>query len=250
MSVHPVAQLALHGGDVRRSVAQQRRGHHRGIGADHQRLDDVGAGGDAGRRGQRDGGSELGPQDGDPAQGEPQLPRTAQLDAGDDVEGVDVEVGLVEAIEQHEPVGTGGFDARRKVGHGRVVRTELHRERDADLSSDRGDDIEVRGFHVGRAAVRVGSHVVQVQFEGVGAGVGDELGVADPSSGGSRVEAADDGHRRAGLHALEIGEVALAGVREVVDGGEVVERLGEMLRARFQGAVELDLLVQDLLFEQ
>ena len=100
---------------MRRTSAQQRRRHHGGIGADHQRFDDVGTGGDAGRGGQRDGGPELRPQDGDPPQREPKLPLVAQLDAGDDVEGVEVEVGLVEAVEQHEPVGAGSSTLAAKL---------------------------------------------------------------------------------------------------------------------------------------
>ena len=49
---------------------------------------------------------------------------------------------------------------------------------------------------------------------------------------------------------FEIGEVALAGVGELGDRGEVVEGLGEVLRAGLEGPVELDLLVEDLLLEQ
>ena len=104
------------------------------------------------RRRQRDVRAELWPQDGDPAQRQPQLPRLAQLDAGHDVERLEVEVGLVEAVEQHQPVGAGVDDARREVGHGRVVRAELHRERDVELGAHRGDELEVGGLDVGGAA--------------------------------------------------------------------------------------------------
>ena len=54
----------------------------------------------------------------------------------------------------------------------------------------------------------------------------------------------------AGLGPLEVGQVAVDGAREVRDGGEVVERLGEVLGACFQHRRQLDLLVDDLLLEQ
>ena len=106
----------------------------------------------------------------------------AELDAGDDVEGVEVEVGLVEAVEQHESVGAGVDDPGREVGHRRVVRAELDGQRDADLGADRGDDVEVGGLDVGRGAVGIGGDVVEVELDGVGAGVFDEPRVAGPAT--------------------------------------------------------------------
>ena len=111
MLVHPGPQLVLDAsamcsGPCRRTAEVD----HGDVGADHERLDDVGAGVHAGRGGQRHVGAELGPQDGDPPQRQAQLPRLAELDAGHDVERVEVEVGLVEAVEQHQSVGAGVDD--------------------------------------------------------------------------------------------------------------------------------------------
>ena len=49
---------------------------------------------------------------------------------------------------------------------------------------------------------------------------------------------------------FERGEVAVADPVELGDGREVAERLGELLGALVEGAVELDLVVEDLLLEQ
>ena len=92
--------------------------------------------------------------------------------------------------------------------------------------------------------------MVQVELDRVGARVADEARVAGPTAGGVGVETPDDRDRRPCLDAFEVGEIPLAGVREVVDGGEVVECLGEVLGACFECAVELDFLVQDLFLEQ
>ena len=53
-----------------------------------------------------------------------------------------------------------------------------------------------------------------------------------------------------GLDPLERGQVAVGGAHERLDRREVVERLGEVLGALLERAVELDLLGQDLLLEQ
>ena len=68
-----------------------------------QHLDHVGGGVDAGRGGQR--GRDLLVEDRDPAQRQPQLLRGGQDQARGDLQGLQVQVGLVEAVEQHQPVG-------------------------------------------------------------------------------------------------------------------------------------------------
>ena len=83
---------------------------------------------------------ELGPQDGDPAQRQAQLPGAAELDAVDHLERLEVEVGLVEAVEQDEPVGALGDDAGGEVGHRGVVRAELDGEGDGHRGPDGGDE--------------------------------------------------------------------------------------------------------------
>ena len=123
-------------------------------------------------------------------------------------------------------------------------------DRDVDGGLDVGDEGEVVVFHLVGAAGRVGRHPVDVELDGVGAGVAEQAGVAGPPARRRGVEAGDHRHRDARLGALEVGQVAVDGAREVRDGGEVVERLGEVLGAGFQHRRELDLLVDDLLLEQ
>ena len=71
---------------------------------------------DAGGGGDRDAGAELRAEDGDPSQRQSQLAGLAQLDAIHDLERVEVEVGLIEAVEQHEPVGPGVDRLRLRSG--------------------------------------------------------------------------------------------------------------------------------------
>ena len=66
--------------------------------------------------------AELGSQDRDPAQRQPQLPGVAQLEPRLDFERLQVEVGLVEAIEQDQAVGP-GVDGRLRRNSQRPSRT-------------------------------------------------------------------------------------------------------------------------------
>ena len=54
-------------------------------------------------------------QDRDPAQGETQLGRGAQVQAVDDFEFVEIEIRLVEAVEQHQPISAGLDKPLRKI---------------------------------------------------------------------------------------------------------------------------------------
>jgi hypothetical protein len=92
--------------------------------------------------------------------------------------------------------------------------------------------------------------VVEVELDRVGAGVTEQAGVAHPASGGEGVDAGDHGHRNAGLDRFQVGQVAVRGAGVRRQRREVVERLGEVLGAGLEDRGQLDLLVDDLLFEQ
>ena len=72
-----------------------------------ERLDHVGAGWRPDVAASETSRTELRSQDGDPAHRQAHLPGLAQLEPRHDLERLEVEVGLVEAVEQHEPVGAG-----------------------------------------------------------------------------------------------------------------------------------------------
>ena len=96
----------------------------------------------------------------------------------------------------------------------------------------------------------IGGDVVQVEFECVRPGILEASSKADPAAQGAPVQAGDDGDRDRGLDPLERGHVAIRGTGERLDGGEVVEGLGEDPSALLERAREADLLGEDLLLEQ
>ncbi len=93
-------------------------------------------------------------------------------------------------------------------------------------------------------------HVVEVQLDGVRAGLGQEAGVSGPAAGGRGVEAGDHRNVDRLLGAADPGEVAVRHRGDVTDVREVVEGLGELPCTRFHRPVQLDLVVNDLLLEQ
>ena len=92
--------------------------------------------------------------------------------------------------------------------------------------------------------------MVDVQLERVRAGVLDSARMGNPAAGGARVQAGDDRDLHLGLDPFEAREIAILGADEGLDRRKVVERLGELLGALLERAIEPDLLGQDLLLEQ
>ena len=138
---------------------------------------------DAGGRRQGHVGTQLRPQDRDPAHRQAHLPRLAQLEPRHDVQRVEVEVRLVEAIEQHEAVGAALDDCRGEVRERRVVRAELDGQRDRDRRPRTAAiSLQVGRLHLRGRPVRVGSDVVEVQLERIGARVLHQPRVANPAA--------------------------------------------------------------------
>ena len=136
------------------------------------------------------------------------------------------------------------------MGERRVERTELDRERNRDGMADRRDQGEIGGFDAGRAPAGIGRDMVEVELEGIRTRLLDPAGVADPAAGSRRVQAGDDRHGDGRLDPLERGDVAIGRADERFDRWKVGQRFRERLRALLERAAELDLLGQDLLFEQ
>jgi len=67
-------------------------------------------------------------QDCQPAQPQQDVSRGRQLETMRHLELLEVDVGLIEPIEKHEPIGVGALESPREVRERRVVRGELHSE--------------------------------------------------------------------------------------------------------------------------
>ncbi len=71
-------------------------------------------------------------QYGDPPQRQTQFGRRAQQQMWGDLEILDVQIGLVEAIEKNQPIGASAGQPVGHIGHGAEIGTELHGHRDGN----------------------------------------------------------------------------------------------------------------------
>ena len=71
-------------------------------------------------------------QDGDPPQRHQQLVGRAQVESGLRLQALQIDVGLEEAVEQHQSVGARLGQPHAHVAHGAEVRPEFDRQRNRD----------------------------------------------------------------------------------------------------------------------
>ncbi len=167
------------------------------------------------------------------------------------VELVEVDVGLVEAVEQHQPVGARLGQRADHVAGRAEERPDLDRQRDRDGGPDVLDQAQVGVLDLLAGGDDVGGDVIDVELEGIGPLVLELVGVAGPASGGVTVEAGDHRDRELGLGPPEQLEVVVDRGLEIVELGEVAAgRLAELLGAQFEPVVDGHGLVLDLLLEQ
>jgi hypothetical protein len=230
-------------------LTQQRRGRHRDVRAGGERLDDVGAGVDAGRRGE--GGVDTPPQDRHPTQRQAQLIGGRQAEPGSDRQRREVDVGLDEPVEAHQPGRAGVDELAGEAGERRPVGGELDGHRDGRGARDRLDELEGLGLDLPPGEFDVRGHPVDVELDGVRTRVGQHRGVPGPPAPGHAVEARDDGDRHGLLGLPQQRHVPdRPGVVAVDVRGVARRRLGVDAVPRDAGAGELARLVIDLLLEQ
>ena len=128
-------------------------------------------------------------QDREPAQAQEQLVRAREVEPRHDLEVLDVDVGLVEAVEDHEAVGPGALEPPREVGERRVEGRELDGDRDRDGLPHGRDDGDRAVLDVFARLERIGRELVDVDLEGVGARLLDQARVLDPALRGRAVQA-------------------------------------------------------------
>ena len=165
-------------------------------------------------------------------------------------EGLGVDVGLQEPVEQHQGVRAGLVQPQRHLAGRAEVGAQLDSHRHGDRTLDPRQDIDVPLLDVAARDVRVSGEVVDVQLDRGRARVLHRPGVVDPAAGRDAVEAGDHRNLDAGRGTLEQAQVA-TGAGLVLGGGrEVGERLGEALGAGVDQPRVLGRLPAQLLLEE
>ena len=84
-----------------------------------------------------------------------------------------VNIGLVEAVEEHDPIGARLLQLPGEVRERGEEGRELHGDRDLQRRFHRAHDVERAALDRGAFLGRIGGKVVDVQLERVGAGLLD-----------------------------------------------------------------------------
>ena len=168
-------------------MPQHRRHQLDGMCAGHHRLDHVERTVDSAARGELERGP-LSGQDREPAQAQEELGGIGEVVIGPDLQLHDVDVGLVEAVEQHESICARrlelGGEVRQRGEEGR----QLHGDRDRDRSLDRAHDLQRAPLDRDRILERIARDVVRVELERVGPCLLDHARVVEPARGRDAVE--------------------------------------------------------------
>ena len=129
---HPANQVRQNGSQVVNPMLQQRGSHHRHMRSRHHGFEDVFGAVYTARN--RQVGVDPPIEDGDPVQPQQQFLRTAQRQAGHHFERFNIEIRLVKAVEENQPVRPGRVQLFAHVSHrGEKVR-QLHRHRNTARS--------------------------------------------------------------------------------------------------------------------
>ncbi len=143
-----------------------------------------------GGAGQRSGG-ELSAEDPDPAQRKALIGGNGQIQSRLQLQILQIDVGGVEPVEQHQAVSPGIHSAGSEGRDRRVVGGQLHRQRHVNDDLDCLDRGQVFHFDVGGGDGDVGGDGVEIQLQGIGPGVDEGFGVVLPGARTGRVEAGD-----------------------------------------------------------
>ena len=165
-------------------------------------------------------------------------------------ERFDVDIGLVEAVEEHQAIGAG---RHQSLGQGRQVCVEgrqLHRQRQRHLGAHLPHDLLHLGFDGGAAEVGVGGHAVDVELDGAGARGLQAPGRRHPAAGPGAVEAGDHGNGKPLARLFEVAQVEILAAMKERRFGEIIEGFGIAVAALLRLPPEVELLALDLLLEQ
>src|ERR1019366_907427 len=245
---HPALHACQHHADVLDAVLQQRRCHHGHVRARHHGLQHVA--GIMHPTGDGDVGLDLVIQNGGPMEPEAQLMRAAQHQVRYYLQLLQVEVGLVETIKDHDAVGAGFGQTLDEVGARREVRPQLYRNRDMYTLADGAYQVTIAVFQRRRRERWIAGNVEDVQLQRVGARLLHELGVADPSARRAAIEAGDDRNAYGGFALAQQFQIAIGADMIILHVRQIGGGFGVAVDAVLQRAVYVFALRLDLFFKQ
>ena len=211
------------------AVNVQGRGHHGHARARHNALEHVLSGVNPSGDGQVN--VQVAVENRRPVQTRQQLRGSREVQRGPHFQGLDVEVGLIEAVEQHHSACASFLQPPDQIRNAGKRLGELDRHRNLDRPAHAAHQFQQLQFELrgGLAAVR--GQCVGVQFDGVGPGLLHVLGKPHPASGRGSVQAGQNRNPGRLLALPQVFQVHILRHAVVVQVGQVAQRLGKGLGA-------------------
>src|SRR5580693_4195571 len=230
------------------AVPQQSGAEHGKVGTDHQQFDDIlwtvhAAGG-----GQV--GSDAAVKDADPSQWKPQRLRSTEQHIGLDLQLIEVNVGLIEAVEQHQSVRARFVELLRHIGHIAEERAELDGYRNANRNLYFPENVNVGFLNLGTGDVRTCRNVVDIALNGIGPGLLNQLGKLRPTAECGAVQAGNNRNLHRLLSFADVIQISLGSQVEFSRLREKRSGFCEAVRAFRQMMFQFEAFLPQLLLEQ
>jgi hypothetical protein len=245
---HPGQHVAGDGAQVIDAVFVQRGGRHGHVGAGQQVFDYFIGALHAGGSSQRNRHAAV--QNGDPKQGQPDLVGRAVLQVGQNFQLVNIKIGLVKTVEQHQRIGAGAVHTLGHRGHGAEVRIQFDGHGYIHVTLHRRDDVQIPLLHLRAAEPGIRRYPEYVDFQSVGAGLHHLVGVFQPALRRGGVQAGNHRHIHPRLGPPDQIEVLRRADMKLIQIGKIVRRLGEDVAGSGNRFFVLLVFPLNLLFEQ
>src|SRR5215510_5892686 len=189
-------------------------------------------------------------QNSDPGERQAQCLWSAQENIRADLQFVEIDVRLIEAIEQHKSIGASLIKTLRHVRQIAEERTDLHGYGDRYRTLHRFYDVQISLLYVGGGTICVGRDGIDVALDSVRSGLLDFLGILRPSACSRAVQAGDDGNVHSLFGLADVLQVSLGPETILARLRKVGQGFSETLRAGTQVMIELEGFLAQLFFEQ
>ena len=173
-----------------------------------------------------------------------QLGRLAERIAVHEAHLLDVDVGLEEAVVEHQTPGAAAQQSVAERQHVRQAHREFHRHGDRHRSGDLAHDVGIVLFDLLRRSLPVGRQKEDVQLQRRSPGRLHGRSVLDPRVARTHaVDASDDGNARLGGIGDELQQFGLVGVAQIAF--EILARVAVTLHLVQRGGLTVNLLLED-----
>ena len=205
MLLQPCGGLHLNFLNMLDAITHQGATEHRHVCSGHYHLDYVIGLINAAGRGQV--GANFSVQNSNPVQSQAHIGRHTKRQIWRDLHLREIDVRLVKSIEQNQAVRAERIETLRHICEIAKVWAELHRQRDFGSRSDGSNSIDVCFFDCTAGNFRLSRYPIDVEFQRVGASLGDLTRVANPTSKGRAVQTRNDRNFYAALRAPDLLQV-------------------------------------------